>query len=674
MGVKEFLFGKKSAPVPALISYETINPNPLITITSMGTEVVINLQELMWADAAALYRTQPYLRAVVSFLGRNIGQLGIGTFLREGDEVRTRDEESVTAQLLRSPNPYMTRYELINALVCDMALWDMAYWLVTVDAGRVPGWRITHIPAVWVQQPYGGDVFEPEYWFVNQPGKPTQRIPASRMIHFHGWDPTFPAQGTSPVYTLKAILMEQVAAVIYRQQRWERGARVGTVISRPVGAPQWSPQAEERFREEWRNSFAGRNGTDAGGTPILQDGMTLTKVGFSAVEDEFVNAAKLALTTVASVYHVNPTMLGLLDNANYSNVREFRRMLYGDTLGPWFTLIETRLNGFLLPMIGAPANQYIEFNINEKLQGSFEEQAAVASMAVGGPYMTRNEYRARQNLAPIDGGDELIVPMNVTTGGQPSPVTPLSQLPLRLSGPKPTARAQPPARTRTGPYRAKLRASDNQQKRTEQVLRRFYERQGRVVLTNLGTKSNDDWWDEQRWDDELATDLTAISKQVSNELGNQMLNDLGMPDPYDLESTVDFLRAVMETRASSMNATTKAAVEDALANADDPEAITPSDVFVDAADNRSVTGAATLMTTVAGIAMSESGKQAEAQSGKTASKTWVVTSSNSRHPEMDGETVGLDENFSNGAAWPGDAVLGPDETSGCTCDLVISMS
>jgi len=40
---------------------------------------------------------------------------------------------------------------------------------------------------------------------------------------------------------------------------------------------------------------------------------------------------------------------------------------------------------------------------------------------------------------------------------------------------------------------------------------------------------------------------------------------------------------------------------------------------------------------------------------------------------MDGETVALEEKFSNGADWPGDAILGPDETSGCMCELIINI-
>lgn len=671
MGIRDVIFGAKSGPIEPVvrpISYETVNPAPLVTVTSNGIEVHIDLSQLMGANPASLFRTQPYLRSVVSFLARNIAQLGIFTYNRVGDE-RQRDRTSVAAQLIASPNDTTTRYELINSLVSDLALWDSAFWIVTPDSKRKCGWRITQIPVAWVDTPFGGDLWEPEIWRITRPGQPTFEISAKNVIHFHGWDPEYVHRGTSPVQTLKMILLEQIASVVYRQQRWERGARVGTVITRPKDAPQWSREAEERFRREWRNSYQGADGTDAGGTPILQDGMTLTKLGFSAVEDEFVAASKLALATVATVYHVNPTMVGLLDNANYSNVREFRRMLYGDTLGPWLAFIEDRLNGFLLPKIGAPDNQYMEFNIGEKLQGSFEEQAAVASMAVGGPYMTRNEMRTLQNLPPIEGADELIVPMNVTTGGQPSPMTPvLSQMPIRLGLLSSHSGSGTAGRVSSHPA-SKARATQRHTDRAEGTLKSFYRRQSRVVLSALGSKSAASWWDTERWNRELTNELFALAMQVSTELGLAASVEMGAPDPYDPEQTKDYLLEVMQTRAELINDTTRQQIEDALAALDDPEAQTPADVFVEAETVRAPQNAITLMTAVSGIAMMCAGQQASPE----ATKTWRVNSKNPRpaHQAMNGQTVGINDAFSNGAAWPGDSILGPDGTAGCECDIVV---
>src|SRR5690606_16141991 len=103
-------------------------------------------------------------------------------------------------------------------------------------------------------------------------------------------------------------------------------------------------------------------------------------------EEEWVEATKLALATVAQVYHINPTMVGLLDNANYSNVREFRKMLYGDTLGPDIVSIASIVNSRLLPMVEEPESNYSEFNIEEKLRGNFEEQVQSMSAAIGAPW------------------------------------------------------------------------------------------------------------------------------------------------------------------------------------------------------------------------------------------------------------------------------------------------
>jgi phage portal protein BeeE len=108
-------------------------------------------------------------------------------------------------------------------------------------------------------------------------------------------------------------------------------------------------------------------------------------------------------------------------------------MLYQDTLGPWLGEFQDEVKLQLVKDYG-DAKVYVEFNMMEKLRGSFEEQAKSLQTAVGGPWLTRNEARARQNLSPIDGGDELIVPLNVTAGEPapaptPEPVTPPAEQP-----------------------------------------------------------------------------------------------------------------------------------------------------------------------------------------------------------------------------------------------------
>src|SRR5690606_30362712 len=60
-----------------------------------------------------------------------------------------------------------------------------------------------------------------------------------------------------------------------------------------------------------------------------------------------------------------------------------------------------------------------------------------------------------------------------------------------------------------------------------------------------------------------------------------------------------------------------------------------------------------------------------ARAGGLKTKTWRVNSGNPRpeHAAMDGETVGLDDLFSNGMKWPHDSAGGAENNAGCECSV-----
>ena len=437
---------------------------------------------------------------------------------------------------------------------------------------------------------------------------------------------------------------------------WRRGGKVGAVLSRPPDAPEWGQEARKQFKEDWDSQFTG-NGPQVGGTPLLEDGMTLSRVDFSAHDMQFIEGSRLALNTVASVYHVNPTMIGLLDNANYSNVREFRRMLYGDTLGPLLAQIEDRLNAFLVPRFDSRPGVYLEFNIEEKLQGNFEEQTAALQSSVGRPWMTANEARALRNMPAIDGGDDLVTPLNVLVGEQASP--------RDSAPPAEGAAARAELGTKEGRlFLLKARITDRQADQLAAVLRRFFTRQRDADPT--GSR-----WDEDRWNRELAKDLHAVALSVTETLGKAEAAALGFTeDEYAPEATVNFLQAVADRRAETINRTTKAQL-DAAAEEEDGDL---GAVWDQATESRATGIATGLATFLSGFATAEAAGQIARRHELEPTKTWV-TGSNAReaHAALNGETVPLGEPFSNGLSWPGDAQGDVDDVAGCNCSLQINL-
>jgi len=364
-----------------------------------------------------LWRTQPAVRTSVSFLARNIAHLGLHVFARKGDADRQRITDHPLARLLSKPSPYTTRYRLMDALIHDLAIYDMAFWQKITTKDGVEG--LVRIPPDFVT-PKGESWLTPEYFEVKGSAGKIDVKP-DQIVFFRGYSNTGIA-GESPLEALRQTLSEEYEAGRMREQVLKNGARVSGYLERPArtsGVADWSDTARERFREGWRAQYTG-SGPQSGGTPILEDGMKFVSASQTAEQLQYIEARKLTREEVATAYFIPPSMLGIMGSATFSNIQEQHKMLYQDTLGPWLQMIKEEIELQLVPDL-ADDNVYVEFNLQEKLSGSFEERAAGIQSSVGGPYITRNEARALDNRPPVPGGDELITPLNVIIGGQASP-------------------------------------------------------------------------------------------------------------------------------------------------------------------------------------------------------------------------------------------------------------
>lgn len=653
------------------LAYYTPNVELLGAVQSSDTwdeltNRVGNATELVERMSPAdLYRNQPNLRNVVSFMGRNVAQLGLHAFEPVDENDRRRARDSVTERLLKRPNPRTTGYQLIYATMVDKKLYDRAYWLL-IDSPTTGNKEIWRLPPSWVEPQADSPFTIGKYVVRTKNGK--VEITPDQIIEFSGFDPVDPLKGSAAIVSLRAALSEQIASAIYRQQVWKRGGRVSSVIQRPKDAPRWSDEAAKRFKKDWDENWSGR-GSKAGGTPLLEDGMTLQRIDFNATEQQWVEGTKLGLAIVAATYHVNPTMVGLLDNANYSNVREFRKMLYGDTLGPDLVDLQSTINAELLPRLGED-HLYVEFNVNAKLQGNFEEQAKYLQSSIGAPYMTRNEGRARLNLPAVEGGDELITPLNVLVGGQASPSDSDPNDPSNDNPPAPVSDS--PAGSSASdvpksltPGWVKTRAPESYEELYRGVLANTFARQRAAVLSRKAAKA-DGWWDSERWNRELAADLVRLHIQTTSDAARVAVFQAGQMFNYDPQRTVAYLTKRAKSDAASINATTEAQLIEAF---DSGEADAPSRVFEVAEDSRAKMAAATFVTAMSGWGVMEGARQTGATT-----KTWHVHSKNPRssHAHLNGQTVPVGEKFSNGLMAPGDPEMGADEVANCKCDMTIN--
>jgi HK97 family phage portal protein len=299
---------------------------------------------------AELYKRQPNLRTVVRFLGRNIAQLGLKPYRRVSATERIElDRRHPLQVFLRNPTPALpvptSRHAWIRGLVEDLALYDLLYALKMRNSASDDLNAIRLPPPI--VDPAGDSFFYPERFVVK--GNAGERsFDARAVIYLHGHNPADPRTGLSPVEALRQILAEEAEAERYRQQFWRNGARMTGIIERPKDAPRWKDSGRERFLTDWRSMYSG-DGPGAAGTPVLEDGMTWKEASFSAKDSEYLGARRLTREECASAYFIPPVFVGILENANFSNVKEQHVSLYADTLGPWCDWLTDELELQLVP-------------------------------------------------------------------------------------------------------------------------------------------------------------------------------------------------------------------------------------------------------------------------------------------------------------------------------------
>lgn len=612
--------------------------------------------------ARQLYNSQDNLAAVVNFLANSIAQLPLKVYVRDGDDDRKRDRDSKAAKTLWRPNIDQTEYEFIRALLVEYYVFGCVYVWVLPDPDSESGQQLRIIPTEWISSTEKATSYAPEkITVIGTAG--TIEIPRTEFVRFSMYAPGNPGGYVSPISALRQTLEEQIQAGRFRRELWKSSGRLNAQIVRPKDVQPWSDETRKRWIESFREAW-GAGGSRAGSIPLMEDGMEIKTFNASFKEQQWVESVKLSREAVAAAYRINPSLVWHSDTQTYASSKDNARALYAECLGPDLQMIQQRINSFLLPMIGAVPGTYVEFDLTEKLKGSFEERASILQSSVGGPWLTRNEARRDNNLPPVDGGDELIVPLNVVEGGQASPTdTHMGQnvREMFVKKAKASERSIPGGPTK------------EEQGKLEDLLTAFFERQRKSVLPRLVAGS--DWWNEERWNNELADDLEPVLNEIAAFHGEKISKAIGTE--FSGELIRAYIRKTAEGRALAINSQTRKKIAEALEYEEDDEEINRADIANHEFDIRSGTEAAllgiALAKTIAGWGEKEAVQQASEQGHKrTVYKEWV-TGPNAResHAMMDGERVLIDELFSNGADWPGDDSLDPDESCGCNCSTRI---
>ncbi|HUU96343.1 MAG TPA: phage portal protein, partial [Phycisphaerae bacterium] len=182
------------------------------------------------------------------------------------------------------------------------------------------------------------------------------------------------------------------------------GAMPGGVLVHPASL-------DDEARKNLRASLEAmhKGATNAHRLALLEEGLQWQQIGIPAKDAQFLESRKFGVTEVARWFNIAPHMIGDLDRATFSNIEQQFLEFLTMTLSRWLRRWEHegRRKLFSSPM---RRKYFLEFITEGILRGDTQTRYAAYHTAVMDGWLTRNEVRERENLNPLPGLDEPLVP------------------------------------------------------------------------------------------------------------------------------------------------------------------------------------------------------------------------------------------------------------------------
>lgn len=186
----------------------------------------------------------------------------------------------------------------------------------------------------------------------------------------------------------------------------------------------FNKDALERLKASWRQAHAGEA---SGGTAILEDGIEFQPLTFNSVDMQFQELRAFQVVEIARALGVPPTLMQELGRATWANAEEMSQTFLAFTILPRMKLWQGAISRLL--SAEDQAKYYPEFMVDELVKADIAQRFAAYAQAIQARIFSPNEVRAKENMAPYEGGDEFANPNITPNAPAPAVVPPVRSKP-----------------------------------------------------------------------------------------------------------------------------------------------------------------------------------------------------------------------------------------------------
>jgi HK97 family phage portal protein len=342
--------------------------------------------------------------ACITVISGDVAKLGLYLYSRDAEGVRELAARHPISNVLRRPNDYQTQLELIQQMMISTLGSGNAYLLKRRDQRGV-------VNALYLLDPHQvrpvvtpeGSVFYSLGGDMRLAGVASGEqivVPASEIIHHRINAFAHPLLGTTPLVAASMSASVGLNIMQNSQAFFANMSRPGGVLSAPGKISE--PMAT-RLRTEWEKNYGGSN---IGKIAVLAEGLKFDGTAtVNAVDSQLIDQLRWSVEDVARVFRVPGFMLGDLSKVTYRNSEQLQRTYYSGCLQFHLEALEARLHqGFELD-----DSHFVEFDLDNLLRTEIDVRFDAYQKAINAGFYSINDARRREDMPPVDGGDEPLV-------------------------------------------------------------------------------------------------------------------------------------------------------------------------------------------------------------------------------------------------------------------------
>lgn len=214
-------------------------------------------------------------------------------------------------------------------------------------------------------------------------------------------------KGLSPIKAHKETLGLSIAGTKFANVVYKNGGHIRGVLEtdKEIGE-----DAKTYLARTFSDVYSGVD--RAAGTPVLEDGLKYKRINLSPQDVEYIKAMQFQISEVARIYRVPPHMLQDLTRASFNNVETMSQEFVTFSLMPWIKRWEQEVQ-LKLFRPDERRRYYARLNVDGLLRGDTKARAEYYTKMFYIGAMSQNDIRRKENMNPIDGGDQYFVQSNM---------------------------------------------------------------------------------------------------------------------------------------------------------------------------------------------------------------------------------------------------------------------